>query len=134
MSHADDASSWPRFGQHDRRFQSKAVVTEVNGVAVRDLNDLIAVACAVQATASDGAVAGSVVARDVQDDDAPGGSSHETWFQPGLGGGPRVFEWDGARLEWGVRQAGACAAAGGSERSGRSLLEAACPVAVVSET
>ena len=98
------------------------------------LSDLMAIACAVQATADAGAVPGSVVARDVQDDDAPGGSSHETWFQPGLGGGPRVFEWDGARLEWGVRQAGACAAAGGSERSGRSLLEAACPVAVVSET
>ena len=73
MSHADDASAWPRFGQHERRFQSKAVVTELNGERVGGLSDLMAIACAVQATADAGAVPGSVVARDVQDDDAPGG-------------------------------------------------------------
>ena len=113
MSHADDASAWPRFGQHERRFQSKAVVTELNGERVGGLSDLMAIACAVQATADAGAVPGSVVARDVQDDDAPGGASYETWFQPGLAGtgGVRLFEWDSARLEWGERD-GCVAAAG----------------------
>lgn len=113
MSHADDASAWPRFGQHERRFQSKAVITEINGASVRDLDDLIAVACAVQAAPS-APVPGSVVARDVQDDDAPGGSSYEMWFQPGLGGkgGVRLFEWDGVELEWRAGAGDPCAAAG----------------------
>ena len=74
--------------------------------------DLVAAACAIQATTaaqpSTTPVAGTVVVRDVQDDGAPGGDAYATWWAPGMEK-VRVFAWDRDALVWRQEEGDACA-------------------------
>jgi hypothetical protein len=83
--------------------QAKYVVTELKGVPTPTLADMIRVACSV---ASSPDLPTSVVARDLQADDYPGGQAWEMWIRSGLD--PlRVYAWDQAKLGW-VLEEGTC--------------------------
>jgi hypothetical protein len=76
------------------------MVFEVDGVPTPSLDALITVACAIQsAPATTLPTPGTLVARDVQDDSAPGGDAFQTYFGPDVDG-VRVFAWDRAALRW----------------------------------
>ena len=83
------------------------MVFAVDGVATPDLNSLVAAACRVQALpAATTPTPGTLVARDVQDDGAPGGDAFQAYWAPDVDP-VRVFAWDRVQLRW-RQEAGPC--------------------------